>query len=54
MSQIYSTMLYSQKQLIVKTVEGKQPFVVAEVYSEQIAEQICNLLNAQAEKGEGK
>jgi hypothetical protein len=40
----FTTMLYNNRHLIVKTSEGGNPHVVAECYLEQIAAQICQLL----------
>ena len=48
----YSTMRHDNRQLIIKTITGKEPFVIASCYSPEVAAQICELLNEQAEKGE--
>lgn len=47
-------MRHDNKHLIIKTVPGKEPFVIATTYAPDVAEQICRLLNAEAEKGEAK
>ena len=48
----YSTMRHNQKQLIIKTVGDREPFVIAECYSPDVAEEICKLLNEKAQQGE--
>ncbi|HLM60906.1 MAG TPA: hypothetical protein VK308_08890 [Pyrinomonadaceae bacterium] len=40
----FTTMLYSNRHLIIKTIEGKSPFVIAECYLPDVAAQICELL----------
>ena len=47
----FTTMLYDNRHLIIKTVEGKKPFVIAECYLPEIAAQICELLTDASEPG---
>lgn len=54
MNTTYSSMLHDNKHLIIKTVPGKQPFVIASCYSPDVAEEICKLLNEQAQQGESQ
>lgn len=51
-NQTYTSILHENKYLIIKTVEGNQPFVIASCYGADVAEQICKLLNEEAQKGE--
>lgn len=46
----YSTILFEQRHLIVKTVEGRTPFVVGSIYLKEIADEICKLLNEDVKK----
>ena len=47
----FTTMLYDNRHLIIKTIEGKNPFVIAECYLPEIAAQICELLTDASEPG---
>ena len=47
----YSTLFYNRKHLIIKSVESKEPFVVAECFLPEMAQRICDLLTKhEAEK----
>ena len=48
----FTTMLYDNRHLIIKTIEGKNPFVFAECYLPDAAAQICELLTDAAERAE--
>jgi hypothetical protein len=48
MNEQFATMLYSNRHLIIKTVEGKNPFAIAECYLPDVAAQICKLLTTAA------
>ena len=52
MKTIYTSMLFENKHLIIKTIEGKEPFVIATVYAPEVAAEICQLLNEKAQKEE--
>ncbi len=49
MSEQFTTMQYNNRQLIIKTIGGKNPFVIAECYLPDVAAQICELLTDAAE-----
>ncbi len=49
MNATYSTMFYNGRHLIIKTVEGNEPFVVAETYLATVAELICSVLAGHAD-----
>ncbi len=49
MNATYSTMFYNGRHLIIKTVEGNEPFVVAETYLVAVAELICSVLAEHAD-----
>jgi hypothetical protein len=40
----FTTMLFNNRHLIIKTSEFGNPHVIAECYLEQVAAQICQLL----------
>ena len=40
----YSTLFYNRKHLIIKSVEGKEPFAIAECFLPEMAQTICDLL----------
>jgi hypothetical protein len=44
----FTTMLYNNRHLIIKTIEGNNPFVIAECYLPGVAAQICELLTEAA------
>jgi hypothetical protein len=45
----FTTLLYNNRHLIIKTIEGKSPLVIAECYLPEVAAQICELLTDAAE-----
>ncbi len=50
MNEQFTAMLYNNRHLIIKTVEGNSPFVIAECYLPETAELICRLLEENEEK----
>jgi hypothetical protein len=40
----FTTMLYNNRHLVIKTTEGKNPYVIAECYLPGVAARICELL----------
>jgi hypothetical protein len=50
MNEQFTAMLYNNRHLIIKTVEGKPPFVIAECYLPETAETICKALTDLEEK----
>jgi malic enzyme len=40
----FTTMQYNNRQLIIKTIKDRNPFVIAECYLPGVAAQICELL----------
>ena len=51
----YSTLLFERQHLIVKTIEGRTPFVIGSIYLPEMAQTICDLLTKfEAEKLEEK
>ncbi len=45
----FTTMLYNGKNLVIKTIEGKNPVVIAECFLPEMSAQICQLLTDAAE-----
>jgi len=45
----FTTMLYNNRHLIIKTSEGGNPHVICECYLLEIAAQICELLTDAAD-----
>ena len=50
MNEQFTMMLYNHRYLIIKTTEGKPPFVIAECYGQETSAQICELLTDAADK----
>jgi hypothetical protein len=48
----FTTMFYNNRHLVIKTIEGKQPFVIAECYLHGTAETICEALTELQNKSE--
>ena len=40
----FSTLFYNRKYLIIKSVEDKEPFAIAECFLPEMAQTICELL----------
>ncbi len=45
----FTTMQYNNRHLVIKTIEGRNPLVIAECYLPDAAAQICELLTDAAE-----
>ncbi len=45
----FTSMLYNNRHLVIKTVEGKSPVVIAECFLPEMSAQICQLLTKAAE-----
>jgi hypothetical protein len=52
MNEQFTTMFYNNRHLIIKTIEGRQPFVIAECYLPGTAETICEALTELQNKSE--